>query len=55
MQAMTVHQPGETDRRRPHRYVRLAMDRDLGRLGDWTEFIAVPPHGGLYRAVPTGR
>jgi integrase len=26
------------------RYVRLAMDRDLGRLEEWTEFIAIPPH-----------
>ena len=38
-----------------YRYVRLAMDRDLGRLEDWTEFIAVPPHVGLSRAVPMGR
>ena len=30
-----------------HRYVRLAMDRDLGRLEDWAVFIAVPPHVGL--------
>jgi hypothetical protein len=25
------------------------MDRDLGDLEDWTEFIAVPPQIGLQR------
>ncbi len=25
------------------RYVRLAMERDLGRLEEWTEYVAVPP------------
>jgi integrase len=34
---------GHEDYMTLHRYVRLAMDRDLGRLEDWTEFIAVPP------------
>jgi len=29
------------------RYVRLAMDRDLGRLEDWAEFIAIPLQIGL--------
>jgi integrase len=46
---------GHEDYMTLHRYVRLAMDRDLGRLEDWTEFIAVPPHVGLSRAVPMGR
>jgi hypothetical protein len=38
---------GHEDYMTLHRYVRLAMDRDLGRLEDWTEFIAVPPQIGL--------
>jgi integrase len=46
---------GHEDYMTLHRYVRLAMDRDLGHLEDWTEFIAVPPHVGLSRAVPMGR
>lgn len=28
------------------RYVRLAVERDLGKLRDWTEFIAEPPQVG---------
>ncbi len=34
---------GHEDYMTLHRYVRLAMDRDLGRLEDWAEFIAIPP------------
>ncbi|HXM55740.1 MAG TPA: site-specific integrase [Candidatus Dormibacteraeota bacterium] len=29
------------------RYVRLAAERDLGRLEDWTEFVAEPPQVGV--------
>ena len=46
---------GHEDYMTLHRYVRLAMDRDLGHLEDWTEFIAIPPHVGLSRALPIGR
>jgi hypothetical protein len=38
---------GHEDYMTLHRYVRLAMDRDLGGLEDWTEFIAIPPQIGL--------
>ena len=38
---------GHEDYMTLHRYVRLAMDRDLGRLEDWAEFIAIPPQIGL--------
>jgi len=30
-----------------HRYARLAIDRDLSRVEDWTEFIAIRPQVGL--------
>ena len=41
---------GHEDYMTLHRYVRLAMDRDLGDLQAWTEFIAIPPQFGLLPA-----
>ena len=32
---------------RLQRYVRMAAERDLGRLEDWTEFVAEPPQVGV--------
>ena len=34
------------------RYVRLAMERDLGRLEEWTEYVALPPR---VEALPAAR
>jgi site-specific recombinase XerD len=37
---------GHEDYATLQRYVRLAAERDLGRLEDWTEFVAEPPQVG---------
>jgi integrase len=38
---------GHEDYATLQRYVRLAMERDLGRLEDWTAFVAEPPQVGI--------
>jgi site-specific recombinase XerD len=42
---------GHEDYATLQRYVRLAMERDLGKLEDWTEFVAEPPQVRMREAV----
>jgi hypothetical protein len=46
---------GHEDYMTLHRCVSLAMDRDLGRLEDWTVFIATPPPVGPHPALMARR
>jgi integrase/recombinase XerD len=42
---------GHEDYATLQRYVRLAMERDLGKLEDWTELVAEPPQVRIREAV----
>ena len=46
---------GHADYTTLQRYVRLSMERDLGRLEDWLEFVALPPQPQIVPAQAFGR